>query len=33
MQWGDAGRLYFWIKRDDLIRRDFSKCWFALRCT
>lgn len=32
MQWGDAGRLYFWIKRDDLTRRDFSKCWFALQC-
>lgn len=30
--WGDCGRLYFWIRRDDLARRDFSGVWMILQC-
>lgn len=32
MMWGDCGRLYFWIKIDDLVNRRFDKSWFALQC-
>ena len=32
MMWGDAGRLYFWINKNDLVRRDFSKVWMILQC-
>lgn len=32
MMWGDAGRLYFWITKSDLARRDFSKVWMILQC-
>lgn len=32
MMWGDVGRLYFWIKRGDLARSDFSKVWMVLQC-
>jgi hypothetical protein len=27
MVWGDAGKLYYWIRRQDLERRDFSHVW------
>jgi uncharacterized protein YwqG len=33
MMWGDLGRIYFWIKKDDLRDRQFDKCWFAFQCT
>ena len=26
MMWGDLGRLYFWIRRDDLDERRFDRC-------
>lgn len=32
MMWGDCGRIYFWIRRQDLAARDFSKCWLILQC-
>ena len=32
MMWGDVGRLYFWIKRSDLAKREFSKVWMVLQC-
>lgn len=32
MMWGDTGNLYFWIKRQDLANRDFSKCWCIEQC-
>lgn len=32
MMWGDVGRLYFWIKKQDLEMRRFDKSWFALQC-
>jgi uncharacterized protein YwqG len=33
MMWGDVGRLYFWIKKEDLKRKDFSKTWMILQCS
>ena len=32
MMWGDAGRLYVWIRGSDLEARDFSKVWMFLQC-
>ena len=32
MMWGDMGRLYFWINRADLARRDFSRVCQFLQC-
>jgi len=32
MMWGDCGRLYFWIKEDDLKNRRFDKVWMILQC-
>lgn len=32
MMWGDAGRLYFWIRRGDLAARRFERCWMILQC-
>lgn len=31
--WGDCGRLYFWIRRQDLAARDFSNVWLILQCS
>ncbi len=33
MMWGDAGRLYFWIRKDDLKSQRFDKCWLILQCS
>ena len=30
--WGDGGHLYFWIRREDLADRDFSKIWMIFQC-
>ena len=32
MLWGDCGRLYFWIRREDLIEGSFDKVWMILQC-
>jgi uncharacterized protein YwqG len=32
MTWGDLGRIYFWIRKDDLANRRFDKSWFILQC-
>jgi uncharacterized protein YwqG len=32
MMWGDCGRIYFWIKRCDLLNKQFDKSWFCLQC-
>ncbi|MHB0937140.1 MAG: YwqG family protein [Armatimonadota bacterium] len=32
MMWGDAGMLYFWIKKDDLAAGRFENCWMILQC-
>lgn len=29
-QWSDMGRLYFWIRREDLARRAFDRTWMFL---
>lgn len=31
--WGDCGRIYFWIHRDDLIDRAFENAWMCLQCS
>jgi len=30
--WGDAGLLYFWIRKQDLAAAKFDKCWQVLQC-
>jgi len=30
--WGDVGRLYFWIRRDDREHRNFDEIWCGLQC-
>jgi hypothetical protein len=30
--WGDAGRLYYWIRRQDLAGGDFSRIWATEQC-
>ena len=32
MQWGDCGRIYYLIRRDDLVARHFDDVWLALQC-
>ncbi len=32
MMWGDAGRIYFWMRRDDLRARRFENSWLVLQC-
>lgn len=32
MMWGDSGRIYFWIKKQDLVNKDFDKAWCILQC-
>lgn len=33
MMWGDMGKLYFWIKKQDLLDKNFEKSWFCLQCS
>jgi uncharacterized protein YwqG len=32
MMWGDAGRLYFWIRRQDLALARFDAAWVITQC-
>lgn len=32
MNWGDWGRLYFWIREDDLSHYKFNDVWMILQC-
>lgn len=32
MMWGDSGRIYFWIREQDLVARNFDGCWCVLQC-
>lgn len=32
MMWGDSGRLYFWIRQQDLEEANFQKSWMCLQC-
>lgn len=31
--WGDCGRIYFWIRKQDLAARDFGQVWVQLQCS
>jgi uncharacterized protein YwqG len=33
MQWGDVGRLYFWVKEAESAKGDFSGVWMILQCS
>lgn len=33
MMWGDVGRVYVWIKEEDLRNKLFEKAWFVLQCS
>lgn len=33
VMWGDAGRLYFWIRESDLAARDWDGVWMVLQCS
>jgi uncharacterized protein YwqG/O-acetyl-ADP-ribose deacetylase (regulator of RNase III) len=30
--WGDCGRVYFWIRQEELKKRDFGNVWLILQC-
>lgn len=30
--WGDCGRIYYWIRENDLIERKFENSWAVLQC-
>lgn len=30
--WGDAGMIYFWVRRQELAKRIFSQAWMTLQC-
>ena len=32
MMWGDCGRLYIWITKEDLKAKNFDKVWLSLQC-
>lgn len=32
MMWGDMGRLYFWMRSEDLSQRAFDRAWAILQC-
>lgn len=32
MMWVDAGRIYYWIREQDLLERRFDKSWLVLQC-
>jgi uncharacterized protein YwqG len=33
MIWGDCGRLYWMMRRQDLLERRFDRAWFSMQCT
>lgn len=33
MMWGDVGRIYYWMHRDDLAQRRFDRAWCILQCS
>lgn len=32
MMWGDSGRIFYWIRKEDLANRSFDKAWCILQC-
>lgn len=33
MMWGDVGRIYYWIRAEDLHQRDWERSWLVLQCS
>lgn len=33
IMWGDVGRIYYWLRRDDLAARRFEGAWCILQCS
>jgi uncharacterized protein YwqG len=33
MSWGLGGRIYYWMRRDDLAARRFDAAWCILQCS
>ena len=33
MMWGDVGRLFYMIRKDDLANSAWAECWFSLQCS
>jgi uncharacterized protein YwqG len=31
--WGDSGRLYYWVLKDEAQRGDFANAWLVLQCS
>lgn len=32
IMWGDAGLIYFWIRKQDALEGIFAKTWLVLQC-
>ena len=32
LMWGDAGMIYFWIRKQDALAKRFEKTWLVLQC-
>ncbi|NWJ45845.1 MAG: DUF1963 domain-containing protein [Chloroflexi bacterium] len=32
-EWGDTGRIYYFIRKQDLEKLDFNKVWLIMQCT
>ena len=32
LMWGDLGKLYWWVRRDDLAARRFDRVWMTMQC-
>lgn len=32
MMWGDVGRIYYWIREQDLQKKNFENVWFSFQC-
>jgi uncharacterized protein YwqG len=32
LMWGDSGRLYYWVRREDLAACRFDRAWMGLQC-
>jgi uncharacterized protein YwqG len=32
MDFAGGGVIYYWIKKDDLLNKDFDKAWFSMQC-
>lgn len=32
LMWGDAGLIYFWIRKQDAMAKSFEKTWLVLQC-